>query len=331
MGVDGNATPVDSLAVLQPTKHNTQLVQPYCYFYALLEDYQLGLIIKSVIHSHILYNDKILPSNEAILYPGQVGLFTGWGVFTTLRIYEGVPFSFEQHRNRLERDAGLLNIKINFSREKLRKNLCELVERNECPEATMRVNIMRSQGGMYEGPGSRNETDILAFTTDLADWGSTMILGIQENARHADSPFAGVKTLSWAFNLTFHENARSQGYDEVVLLNERHEVAECTSANIFTVRKGVIYTPPVSSGLLTGITRHVMLHELDEEVKEMVLQPADLYEADEVFITSSSRELLPVERIMDTLLKGAKNGWPVMERVRTKLRAYIADYIRSRR
>ena len=285
-----------------------------------------------MIHENVLYNERIVPSDEAILRPGQLGLLAGWGVFTTLRIYKGIPFAFERHWERLQRDARLLHVEIPVGRDELRRRLLELARRNRCPEASMRLCIVRSQGGVFEGPGSGNRSDVVAFTIDVPRRRGAAGLALRPNGRHAESPFAGTKTLSWAHNLTFVETAQQQGFDEVILLNERGEVAECTSANIFTVRNGVTYTPPPAGGPLPGITRLVMLEELAEPVEEKVLYVDDLYEADEVFITSTVRELMPVERIADRRLRAAERGeWPVMEKLRAALRRYIEAYIEQAR
>ncbi len=279
----------------------------------------------NVVHDLVLYNDRIVSSGEAVLRPGQVGLFTGWGVFTTLRIYQGIPFAFEKHWERLRRDAALLNVEMPPSRDDLRAQLIDLAGCNRCPEAKMRLNVMRSQGGMYEGPGSGRPTDVIAFTADLAEAPATVALDLQENGRHAASPFAGTKTLSWVQNVTLFENAHQAGFTDAILLNERGEVSECTSANIFAVKDGVTLTPPLSSGPLPGVTRRVMLEELNEAVEERVLFLEDLHAADEVFITSSTRELVPVRRIADRPL-GVRE-WPVMRSLRTLLRDYVAEYI----
>ena len=140
------------------------------------------------------------------------------------------------------------------------------------------------------------------------------------------SPFAGTKTLSWVQNLTLFEEARQDGFADVVLLNERGEVSECTSANIFAVIDGLTCTPPLSSGLLPGVTRRVMLEELGAPVSERILYPQDFYAADEVFITSSTRELMPVNGIMDQSLRAT--SWPVMKAIRSELRGYIDQYVR---
>lgn len=280
-----------------------------------------------VIHDWVLFNDRIVPSDAASLRPGQVGLFTGWGVFTTMRIYSGVPFAIEWHWERLERDSALLHVEMPPSRDELTARLAELVDRNGRPDCKMRLNIMRSQGGLFEGPGTGRATDVIAFTRDLTEPGPSASLDLRENGRHADSPFAGTKTLSWAHNLSLFETARKAGFDDALLLNERAEVAECTSANVFAVLDGTTYTPPLTSGPLPGVTRRVMLEQLDDTVQERVLYPDDLYRAEEVFITSSTRELVPVSRISNRNLQAT--GWPVMKRLQDKLRAYVDDYVNS--
>lgn len=100
------------------------------------------------------------------------------------------------------------------------------------------------------------EFDVVAFTADVNRWGTSVKLGLIPNARYAASEFAGTKNLSWSENLTWYERAHDHGLDEVVLLNERGEVCECTSANIFAVfvnaQGAQVWTPPLSSGCLPG-------------------------------------------------------------------------------
>jgi len=88
-------------------------------------------------------------------------------------------------------------------------------------------------GGLFEGPDQTRDFDIIAFTSDINPWGESARLGMKANGRHAQNEFAGAKILSWAQNLTWYEEAHQRGFDEVVLLNERGEVSECTSAKYF--------------------------------------------------------------------------------------------------
>ena len=252
-----------------------------------------------MIHRHVLFNDQIHDSTEKLLTAGQVGLLAGWGVFSTLRVADGVLFAFERHWARMCKDAALFRVPIPCTEEEGRRRLLLLVEANKAYNASLRVDVVRNDGSPYGGPVERR-SELIAMTANLKDWGSGVKLAYIPQARHAASMFAGTKILSWAMNLTWIEDAQSKGFDEVILLDERGEVSECTSANIFTVRGREVSTPPLSSGCLPGVTRELLLTEIHApgiRISEKVLMPQDLETADEVFITSTTRDLLPVLEI----------------------------------
>jgi branched-chain amino acid aminotransferase len=179
---------------------------------------------------------------------------------------------------------------------------------------------------MWAGPSNGHPSDLIALTADSKDWGDGVRLAYVENARHAACVFTGAKILSWAMNLTWLESAQRQGYDEVILLNERGEVAECTSANIFAANGGQVWTPPLSSGCLPGITREIVLGEIRVPgitVSEKALTRADLETADEVFITSTTRNLLPVREI-EARKVGRSDS--VREALETEFEAFVTRY-----
>ena len=232
--------------------------------------------------------------------PGQVGLLSGWGVFSTLKIADGVPFAFERHWARITRDAATMHVPIPADSEAVRRRLHELIEANRAYHSTLRLVIVRNGGGMWAGPANGRASDVIALTADSKDWGDGVRLGYVKHGRHSDCEFATAKILSWAMNLTWVESAQQRGLDEVILLNERGGVAECTSANIFVSNGGQVWTPPVSAGCLPGITREVLLSEIHVpgiQIAEKSLTPGELEDADEVFITSTTRNLLPVREI----------------------------------
>ncbi len=258
-----------------------------------------------MLHRYILYNSQIHDATDRLLSPGQVGLLSGWGIFTTLKVIDGVLFAFERHWARMSRDARLLHVPMPEDAGQVRSSLLQLVEANGVRDATMRVAIVRNTGGMWEAPGLERRFDLIALTSDLKHWGRSVKLRYVSHARHAASQFAGVKVLSWAFNLTWLESAQRDGFDEVILLNERGEVAECTSANVFAAAGDQIWTPPLSSGCLPGITREILLSECrvpGYTLSERTLFPSDLEQAEEVFITSTTRDLLHVEQIGDRVI-----------------------------
>ena len=253
-----------------------------------------------VLHRYILHNDRIHEASDTVLAPGQVGLLSGWGVFTTLKVSDGVPFAFERHWARISRDAAAMHVPLPGNPEGLRQRLLELVEANHAYHSTLRLVIVRNGGGMWAGPSNGRASDVIALTADSKDWGEGVKLGIVPHSRYAACEFTTTKILSWAMNLTWVESAQQRGLDEVILLNEFGDVAECTSANIFVSTGGQVWTPPVSSGCLPGITREVLLNEIHVQgiqISEKILTPADLEAADEVFITSTTRNLLPVREI----------------------------------
>jgi branched-chain amino acid aminotransferase len=278
-----------------------------------------------VIHRFILHNDSIQEASDLSLSPGQAGLLAGWGVFSTLRVAEGVPFAFERHWARMKRDATAMHVPLPQDSEAVRGKLVELVEANRAPNCTLRLVVVRNGGGMWAGPSTGRDSDLIALTAESKDWGEGVKLAYQSNARYAAGPFSGTKILSWAMNLTWLESAQWRGFDEVILLNERGEVSECTSANIFIANGNEVWTPPLSSGCLPGITRELLLGEVHSpgiKVSDKPFTPADLEAADEVFITSTTRDLLPVFEV-----EGKKVG-PAGS-ARQKLTASFGEYVRK--
>src|SRR5579872_5412793 len=281
------------------------------------------------MHRYLLHNDEIVDAATQCLSPGQVGLLAGWGVFSTIRVNDGVLFAFDRHWARMQRDAALMHVPLPPESSWMERRLQALVEANQAHNSTLRVVVVRNRGGMWEGPGMTREFDVIAFTAGLKDWGSGVRLGLVEQARHAANMFAGTKVLSWAQNLTWNETAANCGRDEMLLLNERGEVSECTSANVFVAEGLDVWTPPLKSGCLPGVTRALLLEEIrlpGYRVGERVLFPADLEKADEVFITSTTRELLPVLEIEG--LKIQRKGsacWDLQAEFTKFSRKYVAE------
>jgi branched-chain amino acid aminotransferase len=256
-----------------------------------------------LLHRFVLHNEDLREAPDCVLAPGQVGLLSGWGVFSTIKVMDGVPFAFERHWTRMQRDAALMRVPFPPDPEPLRISLLRLLEANRAHNATLRLIVVRNEGGMWQGPANGRPYDTIALTADLKNWARGARLRYVPHARHAASQFAGAKMLSWAMNLVWLEEAQCDGFDEVILLNEHGGVSECTSANIFAAVGKDVYTPPLTAGCLPGITRELLLG--DEvaapgyRVLEKNLTPAELEAADEVFITSTTRDLLPVAQIGD--------------------------------
>jgi len=248
----------------------------------------------------VYHNDRILPLAEARLSPGQMGLLMGWGVFTTLRIYEGAPFAFDRHWERMVRDAERLGVALNYSRDAVRQSIIKLAARNHRQEATARLSFIKNHGGAWADAPDHPPTDLLIFTRELVSWPAAHKLQLVPSAVFASGRLAGAKMLSWVQNVGTYEKVHAEGFDDALLLNEHGHLVECTSANIFLVRGGQVFTPPLKSGCLPGITRDVLgevIPSAGYKLIEQDLTPDDLGSAQEVFISSTTREAAGVGSI----------------------------------
>lgn len=276
----------------------------------------------------IIHNDRIVPLSEVHLSPGQVGLLTGWGVFTTLRIYRGVPFAFERHWARMTRDAERLEIEMPFQCEKVRNAIMDLAAASQRLEGMARVSFVKNQGGMWAQADNLPPTDLLVFTRELKAWPAAHKLAIQPGGIFSGGQYAGAKMLSWVPHAAVLERAHEGGFDDAVLINERGQIAECTSANIFLVRGRTLLTPPLSSGCLGGITREVIFEIAPQaglEIREAELTTDDLSTAQEVFISSTTREVAGVGFInpkWNYPCPGEKTA--VLE---SSFQSYVAEYL----
>lgn len=284
-----------------------------------------------MIHRYVYHNDRLLPVEQVRLSPGQAALLNGWGLFTTLRVFEGVPFAYERHWKRLLKDARRTHLPCPFEEEAVRAALGEVLSANQVKHGTARIYLLYNRVGWWRSDEPLPEVDLILYSADLPAYHEPVRLGLRENARHAASPLAGVKTTAWLNNVWNLYEAQQAGWDEAVLLNERGEVAECTAANIFGVRQGRVVTPPLDSGCLEGVTRGVLFdlaRQAGIPIEERTLFPDDLYAADEVFISSTNRSVLAVGEVQGHRIAQAPGA--VTRKLDAAITAYIAAYAAAR-
>jgi branched-chain amino acid aminotransferase len=283
-----------------------------------------------LIHANVFHNDGLQSIEKVRLSPGQAGLICGWGIFTTLRISRGEAFAYERHWRRLEKDAAIIRLPMPYTGAKVRVNLHEVIRANQVAEGCARVYLVYNSVGFWQSGENRPPVDLIIYSSSLPEYREVVRLGLREHGRHAASALAGVKTISWLNNVWAVAEANKEGFDEVVMLNERGEVAECTSANIFAVKDGKILTPPLSSGCLEGVTRGILMEIAPDAglpVVEQSLRPEDLYSAEEVFISSTNRNLIDVGEIAGHPIPAPG---PVCRRLNDLFDAYVSEYVSRR-
>ena len=284
-----------------------------------------------MIHRYVFHNESLLPIEKTRLSPGQAGLVCGWGLFTTIRISRGEAFAYERHWRRLEKDAAIIRMPMPYSGAKVRVNLNEVIRANSVTEGCARIYLVYNQVGFWRSEEASPQVDLIIYSAPLPDYREPVRLGLRAHGRHAASPLAGVKSISWLPNVWAVAEAQKEGFDEVVLLNERGEVAECTAANIFVLKNRKIYTPPLNSGCLEGVTRGILFEIAPEagiNVVEQALKPEDLYSAEEVFISSTNRNIIGVGEIAGHAIAGAPG--PVTRQLDELFVAHVADYVTRR-
>jgi branched-chain amino acid aminotransferase len=283
-----------------------------------------------MIHRFVSHNHRILPVEEVRLSPGQAGLLSGWGLFTTIRIVEGVPFAFERHWKRLARDAAKTDCPFPFDPETVRDEVNEVLSANKVREGCVRIYILHNQFGHWRSNEPFPAADLVICSAGLPPYREPARLTLQEHGRHAASPLSGVKVTSWLQNVWSFSHAQRAGFDEVVLLNERGEVAECTAANIFSVHGSQVTTPPLSSGCLEGITRSIVLEigpGAGVSVEEHTLYPEDLYTADEILISSTNRGVISVGEVNGNKIALAPG--PVAHKLESLFGSYVREYVEA--
>jgi branched-subunit amino acid aminotransferase/4-amino-4-deoxychorismate lyase len=249
------------------------------------------------VDEFIYHNGRILEASKARLSPAVGGLLYGWGVFTTVRIYGGVAFAFDRHWDRLGRHAEQARIPMPINYDQAERALRELVAANRVADGRARVTILQGEAGGWR-IGSSHQPEILIFTmSEPRRAKQDVALTLSPYRVLSHGPLAGIKKTAMLENLLALEEARARGFNEAIILNERGEIVGATSANIFWVEGGDLFTPSPGTGCVAGITRQIVL-EIARRMRIKVFEGSftvqNLLGASEVFLTSTAREIAPV-------------------------------------
>jgi branched-chain amino acid aminotransferase len=235
---------------------------------------------------------------EARVSPFDHGILVGDGVFETMRVYDGVPFAWRRHCDRLVRSAAGLGL-ATPDRAVLRDAADAVLAANELREARVRVTITGGRSPLGSERGHGPPTVVVAASA-LRPWAPIAQVVVVPWVRNERSAVAGLKTTSYAENVRALAWAHERGAGEAIFANTRDELCEATGSNVFVVRDGVVETPPESAGCLLGVTRALVLElcaELGVRAVERPLPIGALARADEAFLTSTVREVQPIGEV----------------------------------
>jgi branched-chain amino acid aminotransferase len=250
-------------------------------------------------------NDRFVDADKAKVSVFDRGFMYGDGVFETMRSYAGVVFKLDEHIKRLYTSLAVLGIRPPCSKARLKAIVYETLKMNALKAAYIKVAVTRGEGrfGIGYKDAFRPNTVIVAKDFEgypgwMFDRGiSAGIAGIRQNEQ---SVLSRVKSLNFLTYIIARFEAKDMGYDEAILTNTKGDVAEAATSNIFLVKNGAVITPSLLSGILPGITRATALgiaRRLGLPVREKAVSCKDLLSADEVFLTNSLAEILPVTQV----------------------------------
>ena len=265
----------------------------------------------------VYINGKLYPKGEAKVSVFDHGLLYGDGVFEGIRCYNGTVFKFSEHIDRLYDSAEAIALEIKLTRDEMKSAVLDTLKANNLKDSYIRLNVTRGVGKLGLDPFNCEESQIIIITDsiqlyskELYDKGLDTII-VHTIRNHPEALNPTVKSMNYLNNILAKIECIKAGAAEGIMLNKDGYVAECTGDNIFIVKDNEIFTPPVSAGILIGITRNVVI-ELAKEagmtVREEQLTQEDLYKAEECFLTGTAAEIIPVASIDGRKISTGKPG-----------------------
>lgn len=266
----------------------------------------------------VYVNGRITDERAAVVSVFDHGFLYGEGVYETLRTYNRRLFLYDRHVRRLRRSASMIALDVPFTDAGLLQAIDETTTRAALDgEAYVRVLVTRGVGELtYDPLATPTQTLVVIVKPQVdpppevyRDGIRVVIVDIVRN--HPGSVNPMIKSNNLMNNALAMQEAIRRGAFEGVMRNYRGELTECTTANLFIVKAGAVLTPPLDAGLLPGITRE-FIFEIGAangiDVREAVLRDEDLYRADEAFLTSTTREAVPIVKVDDQVLGSGKPG-----------------------
>jgi branched-chain amino acid aminotransferase len=273
----------------------------------------------------VFLNGEFVPGEEAKISVFDQGLLYGDGIYESFRSIGGRLYQFPQHFERLCQSAEALHYQLPYSQQQLEEVLIELRRRNCLENAYYRLTITRGRGEIGFQHESNSPLTCLIIAREFKGFGaenytqgiSVRVAQTRRNAPEAINP--KIKSISNLNSLLGKLEAKSAGVLEVIMLNNKKEICEGAASNIFWAKNNWIYTPSDNTGLLEGVTRSTIIRLCEKQLGMRVIcgefKLQDLLSADEVFITSTSLEVMPVIKVDDFIINQGEVG-PVAKRLR---------------
>jgi len=265
----------------------------------------------------IYLNGKLVDEDKAVISVFDHGLLYGDGVFEGIRSYDSLVFKLEEHIDRLYRSAEAIELKIPMTKADIIRVVVETLKANGLKDAYIRLVVTRGPGDLGLDPRKCKAPTIFIITDKIALYprefyrnGLAIITAkTKRNLTTALNP--KIKSLNYLNNILAKIDAIKAGTEEAIMLTYNDYVAECTGDNIFIISGGRLITPPADVGALEGITRDAVIGlagKIGIEFEEKMIKIEDIYTANEVFLTGTAAEIIPVIAVDKHRINDGKPG-----------------------
>jgi branched-chain amino acid aminotransferase len=279
----------------------------------------------------IFLSGKFVKKEEAVVSVYDHGFLYGDGVFEGIRVYSGNVFRLENHLKRLYESAHSIMLTIPYTLEEMTQIIVETIRKNELRSAYIRVVVSRGPGNLGLDPSSCSMPRVIVIAEELSLYPKELyerglkVGSVATRRNRPDVLSPQIKSLNYLNNILVKLEANQAGVDEALMLNDQGYVTEGSADNIFIIKNGVIYTPPVYLGALEGITRNAIIELARKngyEVKEQPFTRHDVYIADEVFLTGTAVEVIAVNEVDTRQIKDGKPG-PITNQLLSEFRKLV--------
>jgi branched-chain amino acid aminotransferase len=263
-------------------------------------------------------NGRITPERDAVISVFDHGFLYGEGIYETMRTYHQRPFLYDRHMTRLRRSARMIELPLPFTDDDLAAQIRETQAAARIGgDVYIRVLVTRGIGELTYDPKATPNTSIVIIVKPQVDpepaayEKGVRVVIVEVVRNHPESVNPMIKSNNLMNSALAMQEALKSNAFEGVMRNYRGELSECTTSNLFVVKNGVALTPPLDAGLLPGITREFLFdvgRDVGVEVREQALRDEDLFGADEAFLTSTTREAVPIVTVNDRAIGNGSPG-----------------------
>ena len=264
-------------------------------------------------------NGQISGEKDAVISVFDHGFLYGEGIYETIRTYNGRPFLYDRHMRRLRRSAGMIVLDLPFTDDQLASRVRETMAATALGggEAYIRILVTRGIGELtYDVRATPTPSVVIIVKPHVDPPAQAFDEGVKVCLspilrNHPGSVNPMIKSNNLLNNALAMQDALRRGGTEAIMRNYRGELTECTQSNLFIVKNGVALTPPLEAGLLPGITREFVFeigNDVGVDVREQVLRDGDLLASDECFLTSTTKELVPIAQVDDRKIGSGRPG-----------------------